>query len=228
VNKGLRATSGQVIGWLNSDDTYYPGAIRTVWDFFESHPHVDVVHGEANLIDVYGNVLERYYTEPWDPERLKQLFYICQPAAFFRRRVVGRFGDLDERLQYCLDYEYWLRLATGGAAFAYLPHMLVGSRLYPENKTLGSRPKVVREITAMLRERIGCVHEMWIFTYAHAMLESKGFTHAHPCRFAGALSGVSLYASLRWNRRIPREVLRTTGQWMGGSARALLGRLFRR
>src|SRR5215469_8830813 len=48
VNKGLARATGDVIGWLNSDDVYYPGAIRAACDSFAAHPEADLVYGEAN------------------------------------------------------------------------------------------------------------------------------------------------------------------------------------
>ncbi|MGI9148852.1 MAG: glycosyltransferase family 2 protein, partial [Chloroflexota bacterium] len=94
VNKGLRSTSGDVIGWLNSDDIYYPGAINAACDFLDAHPRVDVVYGEADHVDENGVVLGRYPTEPFEPRRLQDICFLCQPAVFFRRRVVEQFGDL--------------------------------------------------------------------------------------------------------------------------------------
>ena len=228
INKGLRTTSYEVIGWLNSDDIYYPGAIRAVCNFFDSHSEVDVVYGDAYHIDEQDRMIEPYYTEVWDLERFKDVCYLCQPAVFFRRRVVDRFGMLDERLRYCMDYEYWLRLALGGAEFAYLRRVLAGSRLYAETKTLGARVRVHREINDMMRRRLGRVPDRWLFNYAHAVVETKGFCREERLRFVAALTAVSLYASVRWNRGVSWDVLQTTSRWIRGNTATSLREVFPR
>jgi glycosyltransferase involved in cell wall biosynthesis len=214
VNKGLRTTAGEIIGWLNSDDIYYAGALPSVCNFFIDHPEVDVIYGDANHIDEQDQVIERYPTEPWNRDRLLEHCFLCQPAVFFRRRVIEQFGVLDQNLQYCMDYEYWLRLAFGGAAVAYLPQVLAGSRLYAETKTLGSRVKVHKEINTMLRQRLGCVPDRWLSNYAHVVLEVRKFARVPRLRFAVVVSLLTLWASLRWNKRLSRSLLVMIGQWV--------------
>jgi glycosyltransferase involved in cell wall biosynthesis len=206
VNKGIRATDGEIIGWLNSDDIYYPGAIARVVGFFKDHPEVDVVYGMADHIDLADRPFEAYPTEPWNVERLKDTCIICQPAAFFRRRVVEQHGLLDENLHYCMDYEYWLRLAKAGAKFAYMEEKLAGSRLYAENKTLGSRLKVHAEINDMQKSLFGTVPNRWLWNYAHAAIDDRVDRNTSPRWFALRLLVAVLTASLRWNGRISSEM----------------------
>ncbi|MEH2470459.1 glycosyltransferase involved in cell wall biosynthesis [Nitrobacteraceae bacterium AZCC 2161] len=202
VNKGICATSGEIIGWLNSDDVYYPYAVAHVLQFFENHPDIDVVYGEADYIDLNDYAFQPYPTEPWNFERLKQNCYICQPAAFFRRRVIEQYGLLDENLHFCMDYEYWLRLAKAGARFAHLDQKLAGSRLYAENKTLGSRLKVTEEILNMQKSMFGTVPTSWLWNYAHAATEAKIDREKAPKRFALGVVSVMAMASFRWNKRV--------------------------
>ena len=82
MNKGLAVTGGDLIGSINSDDIYYPGAFQVVQDYFEQHPEVDLVYGNANHIDREDQVIEPYPTEDWNLDNLMDVCFICQPAVF--------------------------------------------------------------------------------------------------------------------------------------------------
>jgi glycosyltransferase involved in cell wall biosynthesis len=213
VNQGIRATDGEIIGWLNSDDIYYPGAVALVVEYFDRHPEIDVVYGMADHIDLEDQAFESYPSEPWDFERLKETCFICQPALFFRRRVVEKNGLLDESLNYCMDYEYWLRLGKAGIRFAYLEEKLAGSRLYAENKTLGARVKVHKEINDMFKESFAKVPDRWLFNYAHAVVESKIDRRLHPMRFVLRIGLHTILASFRWNRSVSADMLNEIIMW---------------
>ena len=145
INKGWRRARGTIVAYLNSDDTYLPHAVERAVAAFREHPEADVVYGEGYHVDVTGRVLDRYPTEPFRSERLAETCFICQPAAFLRRRVAERVGYLDELLQYCMDYDLWIRLAHV-ARFAHIPEYLATSRLHPDTKTLAQRARAHVEI----------------------------------------------------------------------------------
>jgi glycosyltransferase involved in cell wall biosynthesis len=219
VNKGIHATQGEIIGWINSDDIYYPGVFQAVMSYFEEHPEIDLVYGNANHIGLEDEVLEPYPTKDWDPKQLLNACYICQPAAFFRRRVVDRFGELDESLSYNMDYEYWLRLARGGIQAARLPILAAGSRMYRENKTLRSRTANHNEINNIFIKMMGVVPERWVFNYAHAVLDDRGLPRTARFRFSVAVSVISIWASFHWNHRVTRSLLTTCRHWISASLR---------
>jgi glycosyltransferase involved in cell wall biosynthesis len=217
VNKGLSRSTGEIIGWLNSDDIYYPGAFLAACEAFDSDPALDVIYGDANHIDEDDRVIEPYPTEEVDFARLVNTCYICQPAVFFRKSVVDRFGPLDANLQYCLDYEYWVRLTAAGAKFRRVRCVLAGSRLYRQNKTLGSRVLVHTEINDMLRRHAGRVPDRWLFNYAHAVLDERGIPRSDRVRFPLRVGMLSLRSALRWNRRISISMAKTACLWVGAS-----------
>jgi glycosyltransferase involved in cell wall biosynthesis len=222
VNKGLSRTTGEIIGWLNSDDIYYPGAALAVCEAFDADPSLDVVYGDANHIDEEDQIIGPYPTEDLDFIRLKNTCFLCQPAVFFRRSVVDRFGPLNARLRYCMDYEYWIRLASVGAKFYRLRHVLAGSRLHSETKTLGSRVEVHAEINDMLRQSTRRVPDQWLFNYAHAVLDKKGVPRSARIRFPLLVSLWSIYSALRWNRRISPHMASAAAGWVGTAFNEIL------
>ena len=207
VNQGLLAASGDVIGWINSDDIYYPDTLARVAGAFERHPEIDVIYGKADHIDIHDQAFESYPTSFWDPQLLRHTCFICQPALFFRRRVIEQVGLLDSSLQYCMDYNYWLRLADAGCRFSYLPYKLAGSRLYETNKTLRDRIAVHREIAEMFKKYYGSVPLRWVYAYAHYSTAAHINRDQEPLRYKLGLYMQTVLNQWRWNQRFGLSAL---------------------
>lgn len=224
VNKGFLKATGDIIGWLNSDDVYYDGAIKAVLDVFDNNPHVDIVYGRANHIDEHDNYIEDYYTEHWDFERLKEVCFICQPAVFFRRSIIQEVGVLNKELRYCMDYEYWLRVGSK-KPFYFLDKKLAGSRLYSDNKTLGNRRAVHAEIILMLKDKFGTIPSRWIYNLAHVIAEESGYSRNNEFenyRFVKNVVRNSVLSYLKYQKKIPISNLKEMLGWIKHSRRSML------
>jgi glycosyltransferase involved in cell wall biosynthesis len=209
INKGLKSVGGDILGWLNSDDIYYQDTLETVQDFFEKNPDVDVVYGDADHIDENGAFIEKYPTEPWSWERFREICFISQPAAFFRRRVVQEFGALDTLYPHCVDYELWIRWSKAGAKFQHLPKTLAATRLHSEAKTVAKRLACHEDINNILRDHLGKVPQRWVLNYAYAAVDDQGIPRTEQFRFTGALIKECVLASARWNRSLDWNLVRT-------------------
>ncbi|UKO98391.1 glycosyltransferase family 2 protein [Nostoc sp. UHCC 0870] len=170
INKGIAMTTGEIIAWINSDDIYYPGTFKIVKQVFENNSDVQVIYGNANWIDEFDKIIQPFPTEPWNYQRLKETCYVCQPAVFFRRTLVEKLGNLDISLNYCMDYELWLRYGEHHK-FKYITHTFAGSRMYSSNKTLGSRLVAHREITDMFQNKFRRIPDSWLLGYALVKVE---------------------------------------------------------
>jgi glycosyltransferase involved in cell wall biosynthesis len=214
LNKGIAVTCGDVIGWLNSDDVYYPGALRAVMDHLEANPGCDVVYGMADHIDVDDRFIEEYPSRPFDLDHLEEADFICQPSLFFRRRVVGRWGLPDVNLRYCMDYEYWMRLGLAGARFDYLERKLAGSRFYPDTKTMGQSLQVHAEINSMLADTLGYTPDKWLCNWAHTLLRDRMGFDPQKKYTTVMIAAAALGASLWWNRGVSGGLWRTVKSWV--------------
>jgi len=173
INKGLAQASGEILAYLNSDDTLSPGAIERVVHFFQEHPECDLVYGDADYIDEDDKVTGFYKTVEYSLDKLSADCIICQPAAFWRRRIAERVGPFDARLHYVLDYDYWLRIAKAGGNIQFLPIKLAHSRLYAETKTLSGRAKIFKETFDICRRHLGYVHKQHYLGYLYHHINER-------------------------------------------------------
>jgi glycosyltransferase involved in cell wall biosynthesis len=152
INQGFARTTGEILAWLNADDTYTPGAIRTAAEYLAAHPDVAVVYGNADFIDAAGHRIGPCaHVEPFNRNRLIHYSdFIVQPAAFFRRSAFDAVGGVDPNLHWTMDYDLWLKLAENHV-FHQIPDVLANYRWLGESKTAGGGWKRLDEIRDLLR-----------------------------------------------------------------------------
>jgi glycosyltransferase involved in cell wall biosynthesis len=164
AHRGFQMATGEIFAWLNTDDTFLPGAIRTAAEYLTAHPEIDVVYGEGWWIDDNGGVISRYPTLPWDPRVLERDCFICQPAAFIRASAYRRCG-LDPDVNRSFDYDLWIRMSKQGFRFAAIPDYLANSRMHSGAKTIYEREAVFEASMNLLQRHYGYIPLSWVFGY---------------------------------------------------------------
>jgi glycosyltransferase involved in cell wall biosynthesis len=189
INKGLRAVDGDVVGWLNSDDTLMPGALARVAAAFAAHPSVEWVHGRCRIIDEHDREVRRwlsrykhYRCRTHTFENFLTEDYVSQMTTFWRRDVQDQIGYLSTEIRYAFDHDFFLRLARRGAPI-YIDDPIACFRWYETSKSGEGYPVQMRE-TAELAQ----VHGGSVWTQARAR--------------AKMLAVVNIYRALGYARRI--------------------------
>jgi GT2 family glycosyltransferase len=137
VNKGIRMARGEVVGWLNADDVYLPGALDRVGTAFAERPEAVWATGACLIMDDDGNEIRRVVTA-YKSFFLRHYSYslhlvqnfVSAPSTFVRRSAFDRVGLLDERFAYSMDYDLWLRLGRLSPP-VILDGTLAGFRMAP-------------------------------------------------------------------------------------------------
>jgi glycosyltransferase involved in cell wall biosynthesis len=139
INEGWQMSQGEVLAWLNADDTWVlPSAVTTVINYLQVHPETDVLYGDCGGIDADGHLIWYGQAEDWDLNRAILLcnHVINQPAAFMRRRVLERVNWLYPA--WCHDHDLWLRVGLAGGRFDKLHAYLANARLWSGNLHMNS------------------------------------------------------------------------------------------
>ncbi len=215
INKGIRRSTGDIIGYLNSDDTYEPEAFTTVANFFVSHPQAAFIHGKGKHIDENDTYIEDYPSKPTDYKGLHAQCHVCQPTTFWKRELMDNIGYFDDTLQYAMDVEYWTR-ASKKYKLHFLPVYIANTRLYEDTKTLGQKVPVHKEIIKVQQKHYKKVHQHWIFSLVHVEMERVnkksffGYT-----QFIFHIIIMSFYYFLRYNRQLPpKKAIYYYGVWL--------------
>lgn len=155
INKGFSRAKGEILAWINSDDTYLLGAISEAAEFLESHPDIGLVYGDANLVDEGGDVIGRFPARQTDNRRLMRGFvHIPQQASFFRADIWRLVGPLDPSFYFAMDYDLWVRISQQ-SPIEYYPRLWANFRLHGDAKSIEADDRCWPEMVRVHRREGG-------------------------------------------------------------------------
>ncbi|MHB1155234.1 MAG: glycosyltransferase family 2 protein [Phycisphaerales bacterium] len=156
INKALRQAGGEVVGWINSDDVLLPGALAAVDRAFEDE-RVMWVSGWIVAIDPRNQIIDRKVYPQVSAEVLMKRSVLPQPGVFWRRGAMEKVGLLDEGLRWCMDLDYWLRLAKAGYQPRLIRRYQAGFRVHERQKTNAADADFQAELAKVFTKHCGGV-----------------------------------------------------------------------
>ena len=136
INKGFARANGDILAWINSDDTYEPGAISAAVKYLQEHPEVGLVYGDCNFINEHGRVIGKFASAQTNYRLLRQGYaHIPQQTMFFRVDLWKQVSPLDSSFYFAMDYDLWTRIAAH-AELKYVPQTWANFRLHTSGKTI--------------------------------------------------------------------------------------------
>ena len=152
VNKGLKMTTGSIIGWLNSDDIYLNNCLFRINEYFYSNRETNIVFANYYFIDSNDNILSlrkeikfNYNIYIWT----RNCFH-ANCSGFFTNKVFENIGYLDSELHYSMDYEFYLRAYKKGIKIAHQNEIWSGYRLHDASKSIALNAEQLRETNEIL------------------------------------------------------------------------------
>lgn len=165
LNKGIRHATGDIIGFIHSDDFFaHDGVLARIAAAFED-PRVEAVFSDLDYVSKSdtSRVIRHWSTGPFHPKRLKYGWMPAHPTLYLRRELYERFGDYDINFGIAADYDFILRYftqATGKAV--YIPEVLYKMRVggVSNRNWAKIRQKMKEDLLAIRRNRVGGLHTM--------------------------------------------------------------------
>ncbi|MHA1381698.1 MAG: glycosyltransferase family 2 protein [Candidatus Helarchaeota archaeon] len=154
INIGMKASTGHLVGWINSDDVYEPECVEKIVKGYHSNPNASIYYGAIRLINEEG----RFIGFPkWGPLTYKRLIKglpaVWQPGSFYPLNLVKKVGYLNTDLFMLMDYELYLKLLKHAPAL-FIPEFIARQRVHSLTKTTRYQHIAFKE-GVIIRKRFG-------------------------------------------------------------------------
>ncbi len=155
LNKGFSHATGEILAWLNSDDTYSPTAVSEAVAYLKENPDVGMVYGDANLTNESGEVVGRFASKQTSYRAmLRGSVHIPQATTFWRADLWRQVGPLDLSLFFAFDYDLWVKLAKV-SRIAYVPKLWANFRLHDLGKSVKNDDRCYPDMIRVYEREVG-------------------------------------------------------------------------
>ena len=180
INKGFSQCNGDIVNWLCSDDILLPGTLFRVAEYFVENPSIDVVAGQGCVVYasgdrpdmVGGTTLEAIELIPANNS-------VCQPACFYRRKLLDRTPPVDESYHYAMDFELWAYFRAKNAQWLVVDDVLCQTLMTGDNKCSTGGMAITDEQIRVYRTYVKELIPL-TFWYKHMRLPLAIFRLRHP------------------------------------------------
>ena len=132
LNKGFAAATGDIIGYINADDAFLPGALREAVAAFERDPSADVISGHSYVVDKDARILRPGFSDRFGlVRRAHGSATLLQQSTFFRRQAFLDAGGFNTENHTCWDGELMVDMAMAGKQFRVVDRFWALFTLHP-------------------------------------------------------------------------------------------------
>ncbi len=136
INKGFNRATGDILAWLNSDDTYNAGAVSSAVKYLTENPDAALVYSDCNYIDETGRVIGKFPAAQTDYRKLRRGYvHIPQQTMFFRAEYWRKVSPLDDSFYFAMDYDLWTRIAKLAPLKYIAGETWANFRIHTQSKT---------------------------------------------------------------------------------------------
>ncbi len=158
LNKGFSRATGEIFGFLNSDDTYLPGALRAVAETYVKNGRPDLLWGRCLITDANNVPIREHHAQISSLEDLIDLHRVwwrqrqfIQPEVFWTAAIARRAGPFRADLHIAFDYAFWLEVFSLQPRLAAVGAPLAAHRRHPGQKTNDAQ-RVATDVEAVARD----------------------------------------------------------------------------
>ncbi len=211
VNRGWRRAQGDILAYLNCDEQYLPGALQTVAEFFEAHPHIEVALAGSIVTDGHGHYLCHRHSLVPNRQGIWFRFPVLTSSLFIRRRVIHERGIyFDTRWRILGDFHWVMALMKSKATMAVCDAFT--SAFADTGDNLCLKPEAARE-----KEQTDALIPGWVRLSKWAWVGHHHFRRWAAGQFSMNATSYSVYTQPSPERRVTFEVPKPTALWRNRS-----------
>jgi glycosyltransferase involved in cell wall biosynthesis len=216
--RGFDRCTGDIMGYLNSDDMLAPNALHFVAEYFQAHPNVDALYSHRCMVNAQNRVMGYWILPPHDNYLIQRFDLIPQETCFWRRRLFERAGNIDASYRFAMDYDLFVRFMSHGV-MRRVNRILGAFRVHDESKTMRLLATLGEEEKRRVLDQYG-FHMNWrdrlrIFLVTNALHWRSWWHRTRHLQLPGALPGIGYDYDDVWGGQLNEArlpILSTTRQ----------------